>query len=185
MKLEAGKRYIRKDGKLTGPLELDDESPFPFFDPKFCETYTVRGKFTLSGPEGPFDLFAEHIEEAVKDEGGPAFPETKHTPGPWKVGEGSFVTASHPIPEVGGSDAVDYYGGHLVAESIARQNLAIIAAAPDLLEALKSYLSNYSDSDLVILSAATSGLGEIGPDTAKREIIARAAIAKATGKEQP
>lgn len=60
-----------------------------------------------------------------------------HTPGPWRVGTwGGSVVADYPIP-VGGSDDVDYYGGHLVAESIAPQNTPIIAAAPELLAAAK------------------------------------------------
>lgn len=61
-----------------------------------------------------------------------------HTRGPWRLGGGngsmasSAVVADYPVPGMGGSDAVEYYGGHLVAESIAPQNRAIIAAAPDL-----------------------------------------------------
>ena len=56
-----------------------------------------------------------------------------HTPGPWRVGACGSVVADHPIPELSGSDEVEYYGGHLVAESIAPQNMALIAAAPELL----------------------------------------------------
>jgi len=65
----------------------------------------------------------------------------KHTKGPWRLGgapsgrgsmAGTAVVADHPVPGIGGSDAVDYYGGHLVAESIAAQNLHVIAAAPEM-----------------------------------------------------
>ena len=59
-----------------------------------------------------------------------------HTPGPWRVGRKGAVVADHPIPEMGGSDAVEYYGGHCVAESITDRNAPIIAAAPEMLEAL-------------------------------------------------
>ena len=63
----------------------------------------------------------------------------QHTPGPWRRGKiGGCVVADHPVPEIGGSDAVDYYGGHLIAESIAPQNVPLIAAAPELLDALES-----------------------------------------------
>lgn len=61
-----------------------------------------------------------------------------HTPGPWRAAKSrGAVVADAPIPEVGGSDAVGHYGGHMVAESIAQRNVPIITAAPDLLEALR------------------------------------------------
>jgi hypothetical protein len=61
-----------------------------------------------------------------------------HTPGPWRRGRhGGSVIADHPVPEIGGSDSVAYYGGHLIAESIAPQNLPIIETAPELLAALE------------------------------------------------
>lgn len=61
-----------------------------------------------------------------------------HTPGPWRAARlHGAVVADIPILEVPGSDDVTYYGGHLIAESIAAQNVALIAAAPDLLAALR------------------------------------------------
>jgi hypothetical protein len=33
---------------------------------------------------------------------------------------------------------VDYYGGHLICESVSEANAKLIAAAPDLLEALEN-----------------------------------------------
>ena len=61
-----------------------------------------------------------------------------HTPGPWRIGAScGAVVADHPIPEIRGSEAVEHYGGHLVAESIAPQNRPLIASAPDLLAALQ------------------------------------------------
>lgn len=63
----------------------------------------------------------------------------KHTPGPWRAGKYiSCVVCDKPVPEIGGSDHVEYYGGHLIAESIAPQNAHLIAAAPDLLEACEA-----------------------------------------------
>jgi len=65
-----------------------------------------------------------------------------HTPGPWRASTQRYaVVADHPVPEIGGSDAIDYYGGHLIGESIAPQNIGLIAAAPELLEALKETLA--------------------------------------------
>jgi len=58
-----------------------------------------------------------------------------HTPGPWRVRNFSviaYAATGHDDP----SD-VDYYAGHLVAESVEwAANRKLIAAAPDLLEAL-------------------------------------------------
>lgn len=60
-----------------------------------------------------------------------------YTPGPWRRGkQGGSVVADVPVPEMGGSDAVEYYGGHLVAESITPSNAKLIAAAPDMLALL-------------------------------------------------
>jgi hypothetical protein len=64
--------------------------------------------------------------------------EGKHNPGPWRVGRnGSCVVADTPVPEMGGSDAVDYYGGHMIAESVVPRNAPPLAAAPELLAALQ------------------------------------------------
>lgn len=56
----------------------------------------------------------------------------QHTKTPWRVGAPSqmgSVVADEPVPEIGGSDAVDYYGGHLIAESIAPRNAEFIVRA--------------------------------------------------------
>lgn len=86
----------------------------------------------------------------------------EHTPGPWRAGEtGGAVVADHQISEVSGSEDVEYYGGHLVAESIAARNVPVIAAAPDLLKvaisayhALKSYELGNGSPDLARECAA-------------------------------
>jgi hypothetical protein len=60
---------------------------------------------------------------------------TRHTPGPWRVGKGGSVVAdvkSHPH-----SDQRDfgYYGGYLIAESIARDaDREVIGRAPDFVD---------------------------------------------------
>lgn len=63
--------------------------------------------------------------------------EAKHTKGPWRVGRPGTVVADEAVPEINGSEETFYYGGHLIAESIAEKNVSLIAAAPDLLEALE------------------------------------------------
>lgn len=71
----------------------------------------------------------------------------EHTPGPWRVGRSGSVVADHPVPEISGSNDVKYYGGHLIAESIAPQNAALIAAAPELLAALSWFIDDLSATD--------------------------------------
>lgn len=88
-----------------------------------------------------------------------------HTPGPWiirKAGELSMNGEPHPF------DFVEVAIGRFIvtegrSEQEANANTRLIAAAPDMLAALKAILDE------------TGGIG--GPFTA-----ARAAIAKATGE---
>lgn len=52
------------------------------------------------------------------------------TPGPWRYGKNADdVVADHPAGHADDPHGIDYYGGHLVAESIAASNRAFIAAA--------------------------------------------------------
>lgn len=67
----------------------------------------------------------------------------KHTAEPWRIGKMGAVVADIPVPEMNGSDAVEYYGGHLVGESItpsnARRIVACVNACKGILtEALES-----------------------------------------------
>jgi hypothetical protein len=96
------------------------------------------------------------------------FMQDKHTPGPWRIGKDyGAVVADHPVPEVHGSDHVEAYGGHMVGESIAHRNRPLIAAAPELLNALRSLVALYDTDE--------------GCRSTPEYIAARAAIAKATG----
>lgn len=100
--------------------------------------------------------------------------EAAHTPGPWRIGKShGAVIADHPAPGVRGSDDVEAYGGHMVAESIAPQNRALVAAAPEVLDALIACRAE------LFLKVSN----EHGPKFARQypEIVAaEAAIAKAT-----
>ncbi|MBW3797775.1 hypothetical protein GPK29_11700 [Aeromonas hydrophila] len=58
---------------------------------------------------------------------------TAHTKGLLRVGKNGAVVADAPVPEISGSDAVEYYGGHLVAESITPANARRIVACWNLL----------------------------------------------------
>lgn len=63
---------------------------------------------------------------------------SEYTKGPWRVGRAGSVVADYPVPEMGGSDAVEYYGGHLIAESVIPSNARLLSAATEMLEALKA-----------------------------------------------
>lgn len=71
-----------------------------------------------------------------------------HTPGPWKVGPRHFseivseTEVEFTRPRFRSAEELEeevrYYGAHLIAESVFREeNAQLIAAAPDLLEACK------------------------------------------------
>ena len=93
-----------------------------------------------------------------------------HTPGPWRIGKVySSVVCDTEIPQFQTAESVDAYGGHLVAESIARENIAIISAAPEMLEALEDIASTF---DMTWRPGCTER---------RAGDIARAAIAKARG----
>lgn len=69
----------------------------------------------------------------------------QHTKTPWRIGAGTSkgaVVADEPVPEIGGSDAVTYYGGHLVAESIAPRNAEFIVRACNAHELLVAALQD-------------------------------------------
>lgn len=74
----------------------------------------------------------------------------KHTPGPWRIGNiTGTVVADHSIPTDGrvtGHNDTDYYGGHLIAESIwRREDSELIAAAPELLEVVVEFIKYFDD----------------------------------------
>ena len=53
---------------------------------------------------------------------------SNHTPEPWRAGLHSTVVSDTPVPGMSGSDAVEYYGGHLIGESITEANARRIVA---------------------------------------------------------
>lgn len=73
----------------------------------------------------------------------------EHTKTPWRVGCAGAVVADEPVPEIHGSEAVDCYGGHLIAESIAPRNAEFIVRAcnshDQLVSALQAILTNMSN----------------------------------------
>ena len=98
----------------------------------------------------------------------------KHTPGPWKIG----------TPPPNGEQTVGTDQGLMVAVATTgagvrtKANASLIAAAPDLLEALRKY-----ELPIDINNIALSCI-EFGSEAVERELQRRAAIAKATGEPQ-
>ena len=84
-----------------------------------------------------------------------------HTNGPWRIGKAGTVVSDSPTPEINGSDCVDFYGGHLVCESVSEANASRIVACFNACEGITT-------EELVDI-AKTGGM--LGP----REDIARIA----------
>lgn len=63
-----------------------------------------------------------------------------HTPGIWMAAKngGGVISTNTDSKLFSGADEIHYYGGFLICESVAKQNIPIIAAAPLMLALLKS-----------------------------------------------
>jgi len=62
----------------------------------------------------------------------------KHTPGPWLIGKHGSIISDPGNNNEGNNNVIDFYGGNVVCESIQiAANAYLIAAAPELLEALE------------------------------------------------
>ena len=68
MKIKEGKRYVRRDGTLSGVIEANPSIctglDFPYKDE--IETYSAYGEVWLSR-QSEFDLIAEYKEQELKD----------------------------------------------------------------------------------------------------------------------
>lgn len=97
------------------------------------------------------------------------------TLGTWRPGihPHSVVTDVTPAPpHIRGANDMDYYGGYLVAESVAPRLMTVVVAAPKLLAALKAIVKSLADAD-------EEGLIE----HAEQMQAAREAIAEAEGRD--
>lgn len=124
----------------------------------------------------------EVVNALIEKHGGPDIAMSKHTPGPWTAhvpypatNPRYAVTASYPNGltfEV----AVASMGDWSMAE--ARANATLIAAAPELLEALRGIVQELDEFGFI-------NSQDNDPDGGESPAIgtARAAIAKATGKQ--
>lgn len=114
--------------------------------------------------------------------------ETKHTPGPWRVEEGTTLIWG----DCNQDDTSSYGMGYPIAEcrltpsgswakgpktyGEAEANAHLISAAPDLLEALESLIIKY----VRLVNSGDAGFWN--PEDDKEVIAARAAIAKVEGR---
>lgn len=68
MKLEAGKRYVLRNGKVTGPLESTSLSDYPFMSQEpMVISWTADGH-ELAHREGIFDIVSEYDERDAKEQ---------------------------------------------------------------------------------------------------------------------
>lgn len=134
LKLEVGKRYVRRDGGVTAPLEPNGSCDAPVWDPAHCVSYTSTGRWHIgySGNAEPLDIVAEYVEQT------PATPEPEETaPAPQKINDGGAafpVFAAKPTP--GGGVHYDLSGGMSLRDWFAGMALMGATASPALLEIL-------------------------------------------------
>lgn len=69
--------------------------------------------------------------------------QTSPTPGPWRLGRVGSVVSDHPVQGMSGSDAVEYYGGHLICESVTESNARLIVEAVLI---TRDFISWYEDA---------------------------------------
>jgi hypothetical protein len=87
--------------------------------------------------------------------------DTKFTPGPWRLGYGHTVVAdSTEGLTIRGSTEPEYYGGNMIAESVASANCHLISAAPELYEALRNIVESgeipYCQTSPLVVAAKTA-----------------------------
>lgn len=93
---------------------------------------------------------------------------SQHTPEPWREGKAGGVVADTPI-EGGlmGSADVEYYGGHLIAESCTKANVARIVAC---VNACKGLTNEQLEKDTK-LDSRSMWRGKFLPEMSRFELI--------------
>ncbi len=102
---------------------------------------------------------------------------TKHTPGPWKFSAESIDPEWSVVTTAGGSVIANVNDRHDQPA-----NASLIAAAPDMLEALKEALSHL-DENARFLRDIQAHAGKVSDAFSSADKV-RAAIAKAEGKAE-
>ena len=101
----------------------------------------------------------------------------KHTPGPWNIYDEPRGYGFCVRTEPGGEIIADYSCFLKEVEQPARANARLIAAAPDLLEALRLCMT------FIVELAESGDAGFWDAEKTPEVIAARAAIARATGEQ--
>lgn len=68
MKIEAGKRYVRRDGNISGPMKRRNSERYPWLDWDSDAVYTKEGKYRADGEITDFDLIALYEDEPKQEE---------------------------------------------------------------------------------------------------------------------
>jgi len=63
MKIEVGKRYVRRDGEISGVITPDKGCCLPFWDEVNQSSYTITGRYWIGGGIADNDLIKEYNEE--------------------------------------------------------------------------------------------------------------------------
>lgn len=87
------------------------------------------------GCYGTFDASASIAESESRIPSSPEYADE------WNLGAfAKCIVSAEPVPGIRGNDDTAFYGGHLVAESVAPQNLHLIAAAPRMRNSLQQLI---------------------------------------------
>ena len=78
---------------------------------------------------------------------------SEYTKGEWKVGKnGSSVVSNSDegltINGATGDDAIKYYGGNLICESVSKANALLISKAPEMLEAMQDFCNRVDNGEV-------------------------------------
>ena len=79
----------------------------------------------------------------------------QHTKEPWRIGRHGCVVTDEPVPEISGSDDVEYYDGHFICESVTLRNARRIVACVNACAGIETYALELMTGDLSIINQIT------------------------------
>ena len=97
MKIEVGKRYVRRDGSVSGVISRNDDPDYPFTDE--LDDYTEGGYFWVSATAHPADLVSEYVEPVKEIPGLKGYRVVRYgkvKTGELYVGRGGITTWAMP-----------------------------------------------------------------------------------------
>lgn len=78
--LEVGKRYVLRDGRVTGPLEGTSNADYPLWCNELATSWTRSGAYSIGFDREPQDIVAEYIEPPAS----PPQPSPEKPPLQWR-----------------------------------------------------------------------------------------------------